>query len=146
MKMSRGGIHPHCNGKSAEPIEKKRVAGRPLRERVRKPLEAKELNGLEELKDDARAWFLRGLSGQTRVRIPEKYHACQLLYRYRSNELWKNIWKASRNGPGKVKSPTRKTGVWGTQIRLRALRPGHAPSCGLWKSYSSSSSSSLSSS
>ena len=40
--------------KSAETIERKRVAGRPLRKRVRKRLEVKELNEIEELKDDAR--------------------------------------------------------------------------------------------
>ena len=29
---------------------------------------------------------------------------------------------------GKVKSPTRKTDVWGTQqVRSRVLRPGHPP-------------------
>jgi hypothetical protein len=27
----------------------------------------------------------------------------------------------------KVKSPTRQTRVWGTQIRFRIYRPGHPP-------------------
>jgi hypothetical protein len=71
MKMRRGGIHPHCDRKSPQAIERKRVVGRPLRKRVRKPLEVKELNELDELKDDARAWFLRGVTGQTRERIAE---------------------------------------------------------------------------
>ena len=28
---------------------------------------------------------------------------------------------------GKVKSPTRKTDVWGTQIYIKIYRPGHPP-------------------
>jgi hypothetical protein len=49
------GVHPHGDRKSAEAFESKGVARCPLRKRVRKPLEEKELNEVEELKDDARA-------------------------------------------------------------------------------------------
>jgi putative transposase len=28
---------------------------------------------------------------------------------------------------GRVKSPTRKTDVWGTQVHFEVLRPGHPP-------------------
>jgi hypothetical protein len=40
-----GGVYPpRCDRKCPEPIEKKRVAGAPLRQRVRKRLKAKGLN------------------------------------------------------------------------------------------------------
>jgi hypothetical protein len=38
------GYTPHCDGKRPQAIENKMVGVRPLRERVQKPLEAKELN------------------------------------------------------------------------------------------------------
>ena len=42
-KRARG-VHPHCDGKSPQAIERKGVEVRPLRKIVRKPLIAKGLN------------------------------------------------------------------------------------------------------
>jgi hypothetical protein len=59
-------------------------------ERVRKRLEIKELNGLIELEESPRASFRRGFDWANTGESSIKYPACQLLYWYRSNELWKN--------------------------------------------------------
>jgi hypothetical protein len=58
------GIHPHGDRKSPEPIENKRVEWAPLRERVRKRHEIKELNEVNEIKEFfSRASLRRASSG-----------------------------------------------------------------------------------
>jgi hypothetical protein len=53
MKMGRGGIHPHGNGKSPEASENTGVASLHCARRVRKPLKVKELNDLKEIQGAA---------------------------------------------------------------------------------------------
>ena len=69
-KRARG-VHPHGDGKSPQAIERKGVEVRPLRKRVRKPLEVKELNDGNGREDEVRvrsgvrigagAWQTRGM-------------------------------------------------------------------------------------
>jgi len=54
---------PRCDGKSAESIEKKRVARAPLRKRVRKSLKAKELSKGDGKDDETRERHLGIRSG-----------------------------------------------------------------------------------
>jgi hypothetical protein len=53
-RIEKGGIHPRGDRKSAESIEKKRVARAPSSKRVRKRLKAKRLNRAEGKEDEAR--------------------------------------------------------------------------------------------
>jgi hypothetical protein len=61
-KTTWEGVYPRCDGKSAEGIERKRVVRAPSAKRVRNRLEVKELNGVEELKDDEWARSSRGVA------------------------------------------------------------------------------------
>jgi hypothetical protein len=71
VKMTQEGVHPRCDRKSAQAIEKARVAGVPSAKRVRKQLEAKELNEEEKIREAAGAAFRRRCARQTRERIAE---------------------------------------------------------------------------
>jgi hypothetical protein len=60
------GIHPHCDGKSPQTIGSKGVGVRPLRKRVRKRLEAKEMNDFEEIDCAASRRFIRDANAALR--------------------------------------------------------------------------------
>jgi hypothetical protein len=60
------------------------------------------------------------------MRIAEKYTACQLLYWYRSNELWKKGWAGAAERSRASQEPPLL--VWATRVHRWALRPGNSPS------------------
>jgi hypothetical protein len=74
--MKEGGIHPHGDRKSPQVIESKAFGERPLRERVRKPLEIKDLNDRNGQEEEVGVLLgARGGVGgrQTRQRIACQY-------------------------------------------------------------------------
>jgi hypothetical protein len=54
------GVHPRCDRKSVEAIERKGVAWAPLSKRVRKALKVKGLNDFNELEEASWAAIRRG--------------------------------------------------------------------------------------
>jgi hypothetical protein len=60
----------------------------------------------------------------TRERIAEKYTACQVLYWYRSNELWKNRRNPHGSLPPGHGSPKLVFGLYVRETRLRSLFAG----------------------
>lgn len=90
-----GGYTPRCGEKSAEVIDKSRVARWPLRKRVRNPLKRKDLNVKKAEMHEAQEenagigeWHFPTRSGsgveaqceQTRERIAHKYTECQFIF------------------------------------------------------------------
>jgi len=77
---------PRRDEKSAEAIDKQRVASQPSRKRVSKPLKRKDLNEKKAKMEVARReqagiceWHFEAQCKRTRGRIAQKYTACQLL-------------------------------------------------------------------
>jgi hypothetical protein len=75
-ETQKKGVHPRCDEKSAEVIDKQRVVRRPSRIRVRNPLKRKDLNAKKAELERAQVenfrigeWHFEAQCEQTRERI-----------------------------------------------------------------------------